>query len=151
LDELIRINSDEEDDLISQIEQFYERVDERCSGKISEQFAKIVNEGIHVCARINDEKRKYLLAKQFIPSNCHSLQVPRINKGTWTSQGRKARASDLKLQNSQTLVCNAFYQLLHLMDLLMSKTTYKIETKTTDVRNSFMIANDTFKIMQMAF
>jgi hypothetical protein len=151
LDDLLRAgrsDSDSEDDLISQIEQFYEQ-DERCSGKINERLAKIVNEGI--CARINEEKRKDLLAKHFKPANCDSLQVPRINKGIWTSLGRKARGSDLKLQNSQTLVCKAFYPLLHLMDLLMSKTTNKVETKSTDVRNALMLANDTFKIMQMAF
>ena len=33
----------------------------------------------------------------------------------------------------------------------MSKTSNKAETKPTDVRNALMLANDTFKIMQMAF
>lgn len=112
-------------------------------------MVKIVNDGI--CIRINDDKKKELLAKHYKPKICKNLQFPRVNKGIWISLGRKARDNDLKLQKSQILVCKALYPLLHLMDLLMNKIINKVEMKTTDVKNALALANDTFKIMQIAF
>lgn len=99
LDDLLQaehISSDEDEDLIKQIEHFFEQ-DEKCSGKVNDRLAKIVNDGI--CIRINDDKKGDLLTKHYKPENCENLQVPRVNRGIWTSLGRRARNNDLKLQN----------------------------------------------------
>lgn len=112
-------------------------------------MARIVND--RICIRINDDKKKDLLTKHYKPENCKNLQVRRVNKGIWTSLGRRAQDNDLKLQNSQTLVCKALYPLLHLMDLLMNKATNTVEMKTTYVKNALALTNDTFKLMEIAF
>lgn len=52
-----------------------------------ERLAKIVNDGS--CIRINDDKKEDLLTKHSKPENGENLQVPRVNKGTWTSLGRR--------------------------------------------------------------
>lgn len=108
LDDLLQaehISSDEDEDLIKQIEHFYEQ-DDKCSGKVSDRLAKIVNDGI--CIRINDDKKKDLLTKHFNTENCENLQVPKVNKGIWTSLGRRAQDNDLKLQNSQHLFARLY-------------------------------------------
>lgn len=54
------ISSDEDENLIKQIEHFYER-NETFSVKVIERLAKLVNDGFFI--RINDDKKTDLLAK----------------------------------------------------------------------------------------
>lgn len=73
LDDLLQaehISSDKDEDLIKQIEHFCEQ-DEKCSGKINDRLAKIVNDGI--CIRINADKKKDLLTKHYKPENCEKF------------------------------------------------------------------------------
>ncbi|XP_062613264.1 uncharacterized protein LOC134275041 [Saccostrea cucullata] len=130
------------------MELFYKQ-EEKCSGKIEDRLAKIVNDSMRT--RIGETKKKDLLAKHMKPQNCEKITVPRINKGIWSSLPRKARDQDLKLQHIQSTMCKTFYPLIHLMDKLLKAQTAKQGLAQTDVTDCFALCNDTFKLLQLGF
>lgn len=125
------IEEKDSEDILSSMELFF-RQEEKCSEKIEDRLAKIVNESMRT--RIGETKKKDLLNKHLNPENCENITVRRINKGIWSSLSRKARDQDLKLQHIQSTMCKTFYPLTHLMDKLLKAQTGKQGLSQTDAR-----------------
>ena len=62
---------------------------------------------------IDDRKKKYLT-----PSNCHFVQVPKINRELWDSLSRDSRAADCKLQKVQGSLLDGVNPIIRVMESL---------------------------------
>ena len=92
------VNLQEVNDLMSEMEDFYNDCEET-SGAIEESLAKTINSSLR--SKISDSKFKELKAKYKRPDNCPNLMIPSVNEEVWTEKHPRInsiRSRDLKLQ-----------------------------------------------------
>ena len=78
------------------------KLEEKCSPKVAEQLAKVVN-GV-VQTRLSDEAQAERLKAYQRPKNCDSLVTVKVNPLIWEKLRSETRSGDIKLQKVQTLI-----------------------------------------------
>ncbi|XP_021363689.1 uncharacterized protein LOC110456941 [Mizuhopecten yessoensis] len=122
---------------------------EKTGPAISPPLADMANNGFR--SRVSEDKVKELTMKYNKPANVDKLTVARVNSGVWNTLRKSTKDLDAKLQRYQTLLSKAFCPLLHLMDSCFKASKEGKGMSHTQVNETLSMANDTFKLCQIAF
>ncbi|XP_062583428.1 uncharacterized protein LOC134245185 isoform X2 [Saccostrea cucullata] len=122
--------------------------DDKTGPALSAELAKVINTNFQV--RPSEDKAKNLCEKHNRLENCSNMTVPRINEEIWPSLKKKAQSIDFKIQKSQTIVLKALSPACSLLDKLISARKSKT-SEVTDMKECLELAQDTVKLLQLAF
>jgi hypothetical protein len=94
---------------------------------------------------------KDVATKYIAPEYCKNMTVPRVNPGIWKAlKGpSKVRDTDAKIQRSQGYLLKAFFPMVEIMNKTRKMKIDSITMK--DFTELKQLANDTFKLMNIAF
>ena len=109
-------NSDEEDDPLAEIQNFFDR-EEELAAPLSDKTAKVINSALHSQIPGKDQE-KVLTDSIKRPENCTALAVPKINREIWTMLKRQTKENDLQLQRFQFLLHKGLTPLVTVLDKL---------------------------------
>ena len=85
---------------------------------VSDKLAKILNSKFQ--AEFDSEKRKELLSKYKVPSNCESFHVPKVNPEIWQKLNAHAKRSDMSLYTQQDTLIHVTSAISSVVDDLLS-------------------------------
>ena len=112
------------DDLLSQITTSLSSSDE-AGPPVSDKLSRLVNDKFETEYTV--EKRKEIVQKYKIPSNCNELFVPRVNTEIWTKLNANSKRSDIRMSVLQDTLVKVSSALIVTVDDLLNHR----EKKTT--------------------
>lgn len=112
------------DDLLSEITTSLSSSDE-AGPPVSDKLSKLVNDKFQTEYTV--EKRKEIVQKYKVPSNCHELYVPKVNSEIWGKLNANSKRSDIRTSVLQDTLVKVSGAIIVTVDDLLSHR----EKKTT--------------------
>ena len=111
------------DDLLSQISNSLSSSDD-AGPPVSEKLSKLVNDKFQTEYTV--DKRKEILQKYKVPSNCNELFVPKVNSEIWTKLNANSKRSDIRTSVLQDTLVKVSSAIIVTVNDLLSHREKKI-------------------------